>query len=474
MKDKFNNPFKGKKSDPKKESTPFKNRNQDQNPSFRNSQNKPPYEKKYNPSAKRENRDDRNSDNRRNDKDSTKKFEGKNDRKFDRNSDNRRNDRDSNKRFEGKDDRKFDRNSDNRRNDRDSNKRFEGKDDRKFDRNSDNRRNDRDSNKKFEGKDNRKFDRNSNHRRNDRKFDRDSNKKFEGKDDKKFDRNSDNRGNDKGFKRKFDFKATGKRLPKTFEDKNDTKTQKTGSENVRLNRYIANAGICSRREADKLIERGEITINGNIVREMGYKVKKNDIVKRKGKHLQKEKNVYVLLNKPKDFITTVKDTHDRKTVMDLVKNACKERIYPVGRLDRPTTGLLLFTNDGELAKQLTHPSFHIQKIYRIELNKAIKPEDFDKILEGFELEDGFIAADSASILTLDKKVLGIELHSGRNRIVRRIFRHLGYEVERLDRTLFAGLSKERLPRGKWRHLSDKEVIKLKFFTGKKKKHLTIE
>ncbi len=239
------------------------------------------------------------------------------------------------------------------------------------------------------------------------------------------------------------------------------KQEKSG-DSVRLNRYIANAGICSRREADELIRVGEIKVNGQIVTEMGYQVKAGDIVKYGNRKLSREKLVYVLLNKPKDFITTTEDPNERKTVMDLVKNACEERIYPVGRLDRNTTGLLLLTNDGELADKLTHPSNEIDKVYQVELNKALTTEDFDQILKGVTLEDGEIRADELSIITPDSMVIGIRIHSGRNRIVRRIFESLGYEVLKLDRTLFAGLNKKDLPRGMWRFLGEKEVIKLKY------------
>ncbi|MCS6822170.1 MAG: rRNA pseudouridine synthase [Microscillaceae bacterium] len=241
------------------------------------------------------------------------------------------------------------------------------------------------------------------------------------------------------------------------------KANKSKSELVRLNKFIADAGICSRREADVLIEKGEITVNQEVVTELGKKIHpKKDVVMYKGKVLKPEKFVYVLLNKPKDYITTTHDEAGRKTVMDLVKNACQERIYPVGRLDRNTTGLLLFTNDGELAKKLTHPSFEVKKVYQVALNKPITEADFTKLVEGVELEDGLVKLDDVAIITPDRTVLGIELHSGRNRVVRRLFEHLGYEVEMLDRTMFAGLTKKKLPRGKWRMLTPQEVIRLKY------------
>ncbi|MCC5930728.1 MAG: rRNA pseudouridine synthase [Cyclobacteriaceae bacterium] len=232
-------------------------------------------------------------------------------------------------------------------------------------------------------------------------------------------------------------------------------------ENIRLNRYIANAGICSRRDADVLIKNGEITVNGKAILEMGYKVLPGDVIKYQGKVLHREKFVYVLLNKPKDFITTTEDEMGRKTVMDLVKKACKERIFPVGRLDRNTTGILLLTNDGELSKKLTHPSHKVPKVYEVQLDKPLEPEHFDNIKNGIELEDGLAAVDDAVILSPDRRYIGLEIHLGRNRIVRRIFESLGYDVIKLDRVSFAGLNKKDLPRGNWRHLENKEVILLK-------------
>lgn len=239
--------------------------------------------------------------------------------------------------------------------------------------------------------------------------------------------------------------------------------QKKGNEKqtIRLNRYIANAGVCSRREADKLIEAGEVKVNGKVITEMGYQVKPGDEVKHKNKLLKREKLVYVLLNKPKDFITTTSDPRERKTVMDLVKNACDERIVPVGRLDRMTTGLLLFTNDGDLAKKLTHPSHNIKKLYQVELDKPITANDFNLVAEGVKLEDGPAPVDDAAVISPDAKTLGIEIHIGRNRIVRRIFEHLGYKVVKLDRVVYAGLTKKDLPRGKWRFLTQKEVSNLR-------------
>ncbi len=232
---------------------------------------------------------------------------------------------------------------------------------------------------------------------------------------------------------------------------------------IRLNRFIANAGICSRREADLLIEAGEIKVNGEVVKEMGFKVQLTDNVQYGKKILNREKLVYVLLNKPKDFLTTTDDPEGRKTVMSLVANASTERIFPVGRLDRNTTGLLLFTNDGELAQKLTHPSNGIKKIYQVELDKPLTKEDFKKIAEGVELEDGKAEVDDVALLGESNKFVGMEIHIGRNRIVRRIFEHLGYEVVSLDRVQYAGLIKKDLPRSNWRYLSEKEVVRLKYF-----------
>ncbi len=230
-------------------------------------------------------------------------------------------------------------------------------------------------------------------------------------------------------------------------------------EGVRLNKFIATAGICSRREADELIATGAVKINGKVVTELGIKVLPDDSVQYGGETLRKERPVYVLLNKPKGFITTTDDPQSRKTVMELVRNSCKESIYPVGRLDRNTTGLLLLTNDGDLTKKLTHPSHGIRKIYHIELDKPLTQEDFQKIQDGIELEDGVIKVDEIAYIDggKTKRELGIEIHSGRNRIVRRIFEQLEYTVTKLDRVYFAGLTKKDLPRGRWRFLTIQEV-----------------
>ena len=234
---------------------------------------------------------------------------------------------------------------------------------------------------------------------------------------------------------------------------------------MRLNKYIAHAGICSRREADELIAAGSVKVNGKVVTEMGYQVMPGDEVNYGGEKLRSERHRYFLLNKPKGYITTSDDPQERKTVMMLMDGCCSERIYPVGRLDRATTGLLLFTNDGELTRKLTHPSSQIYKVYQVELNKPVAKEDMKKLLDGIELEDGPMHVDeiqyAANGKTIDKRIVGVELHSGRNRIVRRLFEALGYEVHKLDRVVFAGLTKKDLPRGRWRELTEKEVGFLK-------------
>ncbi|MCX6304263.1 MAG: pseudouridine synthase [Bacteroidetes bacterium] len=237
---------------------------------------------------------------------------------------------------------------------------------------------------------------------------------------------------------------------------------------IRLNKYIANSGICSRREADRLIEAGAVSVNGEIVTELGIKVGPGDKIQYGDQTINREKPRYVLLNKPKGYITTVDDPEKRKTVMALVAGACKERIYPVGRLDRNTTGLLLFTNDGNIAKKLTHPRYGIRKIYHVELDKNLARTDFVKISEGFKLEDEVVKVDSIEYIGdgKDKKQIGIELHSGQNRIVRRIFEFFEYKVLRLDRVYYAGLTKKNLPRGHWRLLDEQEINLLKMISSK--------
>ncbi|ASB48368.1 pseudouridine synthase [Alkalitalea saponilacus] len=272
-------------------------------------------------------------------------------------------------------------------------------------------------------------------------------------------------------KRTFNKQNQDKKRPdKSFSkrEQRPNRTQKPKYEEpeqsdvIRLNRYIANSGVCSRREADELISKGLITVNGNVVKELGLKVSKNDVVKYDGKKLNPEHRVYILINKPKDMVTTSSDPEGRRTVLDLVEEACDERVYPVGRLDKNTTGVLLLTNDGDLSKKLTHPSSEIKKIYHVFTDKPVTKAHIDTISKGIELEDGLIKVDAVSYAhEEDKKQVGIEIHSGRNRIVRRIFEHLGYQVEKLDRVWFAGLTKRNLPRGKWRFLTPDEVKYLK-------------
>lgn len=289
-----------------------------------------------------------------------------------------------------------------------------------------------------------------------RKFKQDNE---QGTNDKPYVRDSGGEDN-KPFKRKFVKKSLGPGYKKLTQQ--DEISASDGL--IRLNKYIANAGICSRREADELILAGAVSVNGKVVTEMGYKVKPDDLINYGGETLRKEKLVYVLLNKPKDFITTLDDPADRKTVFDLVRNACKERIYPVGRLDRNTTGVLLLTNDGDLTKKLTHPKHGIKKIYMVTLDKPLNKPDFDEIANnGVTLEDGHIKPDAISYVGegSGKKEVGVEIHSGRNRVVRRLFEQFGYTVVKLDRVVFAGLTKKDLPRGNWRLLTEKEVGYLK-------------
>lgn len=241
-----------------------------------------------------------------------------------------------------------------------------------------------------------------------------------------------------------------------------TSWKKTDEDKVRLNKFIAASGICSRREADQLIVAGLVKVNGKTVTELGTKVTAGDDVRYNGERMRTEKKVYLLLNKPKDYVTTTDDPKERKTVMALIKNACPERIYPVGRLDRNTTGVLMFTNDGELAKKLTHPSYNKKKIYHVFLDKTFSAGDLKKLTEGITLEDGLVQADAISYASSEnKREIGLEMHSGRNRIVRRMFESLGYRVNKLDRVYFAGLTKKNLPRGKWRFLTEQEISSLK-------------
>jgi len=237
---------------------------------------------------------------------------------------------------------------------------------------------------------------------------------------------------------------------------------------IRLNKYIANSGVCSRRDADKLIQAGAVQVNGKIVTELGTKISATDKVMYGDQTINREKPRYILLNKPKGYITTVDDPDKRKTVMLLIAGACKERVYPVGRLDRNTTGLLLFTNDGNIAKKLTHPRYGIKKIYHVELDRNLTKTDFTKITEGLKLEEGLIRVDSLEYVGdgKDKKQIGLELHSGQNRVVRRIFESLEYKVVKLDRVYYAGLTKKNLPRGEYRFLEELEINMLKMISSK--------
>jgi 23S rRNA pseudouridine2605 synthase len=265
--------------------------------------------------------------------------------------------------------------------------------------------------------------------------------------------------------------AAAKALAKAAQKNSPKATATTSNAAVALamplNKFIAHAGVCSRRDAIPHIKDGKVQVNGKVVLEPGFKVTEKDVVTLGGKQLQRSTNlVYVLLNKPRNFLTTMEDPNGRKTVLDLVKHATNERIYPVGRLDRNTTGVLLLTNDGKLAQKLTHPSFEIKKIYEITLDKPVTQKDFNTILGGINLEDGFIQPDALAYADVkDKHTLGIEIHSGRNRIVRRIFEHFGYEVKTLDRVMFAGLTKKDVERGKCRLLKEKEVRLLKYMNA---------
>jgi 23S rRNA pseudouridine2605 synthase len=240
------------------------------------------------------------------------------------------------------------------------------------------------------------------------------------------------------------------------------KTGKGSDEKIRLNRFIAHSGVCSRREADELISNGLIMVNGRVITYLGTKVLESDDIRYKNKRLGAEKKVYILMNKPRGYVTTVEDPHADQTVLDLIGDACTERVYPVGRLDKATTGVLLLTNDGDLTGKLTHPKYKRKKIYHVFLDKVVTWNDLNLLTEGVEIDEEMIAADAVSYAdTEDKTQIGIEIHSGQNRIVRRIFEKLGYKVKKLDRVYFAGLTKKNLPRGKWRFLNDKEISMLK-------------
>ncbi len=233
------------------------------------------------------------------------------------------------------------------------------------------------------------------------------------------------------------------------------------SDEVRLNKFIANSGMCSRREADEYIAAGLVTVNGQVVTEMGVKVKPGDDVRFNGERMKGEQKVYIVMNKPKDYVTTMGDPYAEDTVMDLIGDKCPQRVYPVGRLDKSTTGVLLFTNDGDMAEQLTHPSYNKKKVYHVFLDKNLKATDFQQLLQGVKLEDGMAQADSLSYVDGDHAQLGLEIHSGRNRVVRRMFETLGYKVKKLDRVYFAGITKKNLKRGQWRFLTEAEMTMLK-------------
>ena len=257
--------------------------------------------------------------------------------------------------------------------------------------------------------------------------------------------------------KKRSFAPRREEKPRTYPKYNPNK--QTGE--IRLNRFISQSGVCSRREADDYILAGVVTVNGQVVTELGTKILPTDEVRFHDEKLQGEKNVYLVLNKPKGYVTSLDDPHADKTVMDLVRDACSERVYPVGRLDKNSLGLLLITNDGDITRQLTHPSYHKKKIYQVTLDKPLTRADMDTLTEGITLEDGDIFADEVAYASEDKRTVGVEIHSGRNRIVRRMFEHLGYTVQKLDRVYYAGLTKKNLKRGAWRFLTKDEVMRLK-------------
>ena len=275
------------------------------------------------------------------------------------------------------------------------------------------------------------------------------------------------RYSDRPARKVFTRRADGDGAPKSVYSKKkqiEYRKKNEGQETeLRLNRYIAKGGVCSRRDADVLIAAGRVKVNGEVVQQVGVKVKRTDRVEVDDQVITPERKVYLVLNKPKDYVTTVEDPLERRTVMALIEGACKERVYPIGRLDRQTTGVLLFTNDGDLAKKLTHPKYNQKKIYHVFLDKVVQTGDLEAIRKGIDLEDGFIQADDVRVAEDDRTQVGIEIHSGRNRIVRRIFEHLGYQILRLDRVFFAGITKKNLPRGHWRFLTEDEVNILKAY-----------
>jgi 23S rRNA pseudouridine2605 synthase len=266
--------------------------------------------------------------------------------------------------------------------------------------------------------------------------------------------------------RKFSDKKSGSNYKRSTGAKGKTSLDidapvQTGK--IRLNKFIANSGVCSRREADELIKMGLISVNGKTITELGYKVNPGDEIRHESKVLHAEKPVYILMNKPKGFLTTTSDPQERKTVMHIIGNAVKERIYPVGRLDRNTTGLLLLTNDGDLADKLMHPSYNAKKIYKVELDRPITKADAQLILEGVQLEEGKAMVDDLAVISDDKRTIGLEIHIGWNRVVRRIFEALNYQVVKLDRSVYAGLDKKDLGRGEWRYLKREELVMLKHY-----------
>jgi 23S rRNA pseudouridine2605 synthase len=402
--------------------------------------------------------------------DSSRSFD-RSERSFDKRDSFKRTDRNASSRSFDRSERSFDKKDNFKRTDRNDSSRSFDRSERSFDKRDSFKRSDRNDSPRSFDRSERSFDKKDNFKRSDRNdsprsFDR-SERSFDKRDSfKRSDRNDSSRPSNRKFdgerSRNFDDN-------KNFGDKQYIKRPKKKAEDaeddglVRLNRYIANAGICSRRKADELIIAGVIWVNGEPVTELGTKVDPaTDEIRYNNERLKREKNVYVLLNKPKDYITTTDDPQERHTVMELVSKATKERIYPVGRLDRNTTGLLLMTNDGSLAEKLSHPRNSISKIYNVELNKSLTQGDFNKISFGIELEDGVIKPDDLSYVQGgSKREVGIQIHSGKNRIVRRIFESLGYEVVKLDRVVYANLTKKDLPRGRWRYLEEREIVQLK-------------
>ncbi|MEA5005849.1 MAG: pseudouridine synthase [Rikenellaceae bacterium] len=272
---------------------------------------------------------------------------------------------------------------------------------------------------------------------------------------------------DERFARERELRESFGEKPKSFRARAEEYTPKPrrakamGDDGIRLNKFISNSGVCSRREADEYIVAGLVSVNGQVVTELGTKIQASDDVRFNGERLKGEEKVYIIMNKPKDFVTTLSDPNAEKTVMDLITGKCAQRVYPVGRLDKATTGVLLLTNDGDLTEKLTHPSNKVKKIYHVFLDKNVSGTDFKQLLEGVELEDGPMYADTLSYIDGDNSQIGLEIHSGRNRVVRRLFEALGYKVKKLDRVLFAGLTKKNLRRGQWRFLTEQEITSLK-------------